>query len=190
MKKYHIFKSPYILIEDINNKHQPYHKEYSSVDPPRLNLSSPPLCCPFLENKKFRSTKKNRAVKQGFCEICYLKYKDYDQHVNEQEHREFAVDNMNYKEVDEIIDSIGGWGDPSFCEDSEGKPASPLMRKTPGSSIHENGGVSVIECDYTKESINTLVFSRMSDCDVSGEEYLEKLVPDVDSFINTFLSKE
>lgn len=101
MKKYVIFKKPYILIEDLRRRHQSFYKEYEDRKP-TLSLDSPVLGCPFLENKKVRFSKK-KEIKSGMCEICYTKYADYRAHIQEAEHREFATDNRNYREIDMLI---------------------------------------------------------------------------------------
>ena len=102
MKNYKVFKNKYILIEDIKGTHQPFHKEYTK--PPQLSLNSKPLGCPFQENKKFKPSSKKRGPKSGFCEVCYNKFTDYDLHVREYEHREFARDSNNYKKIDHFYD--------------------------------------------------------------------------------------
>lgn len=104
MKNYKIFKSPYILIGDIKEKHQPFYKEYTK--PPRLFLNSPQLCCPFQEKKKFRTGLSKKPKKAGFCEVCYVKYPDYNMHVLEYEHREFARDSSNFIKIDLFINSF------------------------------------------------------------------------------------
>lgn len=104
MKNYKIFKSPYILIGDIKEKHQPFYKEYTK--PPRLFLNSPQLCCPFQEKKRFRTGLSKKTKKAGFCEVCYTKYTDYNLHVLEYEHREFAKDNSNFMKIDLFINSF------------------------------------------------------------------------------------
>lgn len=101
MKKYTIFKKPYILIEDLRRRHQSFYKEYEDKKP-RLSLESPVLGCPFVESKKARIAKK-KETKSGMCEVCYAKYADYHAHVKELEHREFATDDRNYRDIDAII---------------------------------------------------------------------------------------
>lgn len=101
MKKYVIFKKPYILVEDMRRRYQSFYKEYEDRKP-TLSLDSPILGCPFLENKKVRFQKK-KETKPGMCEVCYTKYTDYRAHVQEAEHREFATDDRNYREIDMFI---------------------------------------------------------------------------------------
>lgn len=104
MKKYIIFKKPYILIEDLRRKHQSFYKEYEERKP-SLSLESPVLGCPFLENKKVRFSKK-KETKSGMCEVCYTKYTDYRTHIQETEHQEFASDDRNYREIDMLIATL------------------------------------------------------------------------------------
>lgn len=103
MKQYVLFKHPYVLIEDSRGKYRPIHKEYIKTVP-SLNLNSPPLCCPFSSATRNKSqTKRAGLPKAGYCEICYTKFDDYTEHVNLNEHLEYAVDFNNYKEVDAFI---------------------------------------------------------------------------------------
>lgn len=101
MKRYHIFKDPYVLIEDTTGQHKPFHKEYQG-QPPNLNLLSAPMCCPFTD-KKLATPKKKRKNKVEFCETCYVKITDYDKHIIDPEHREYARDEAHYEQVDAII---------------------------------------------------------------------------------------
>lgn len=100
MKKYHIFKSPYLLVEDIKQHHKPFYKEYTGSIP-TLNMDSKPLNCPF-SNKRFVQGKRKK-IKEGFCETCYVSFEDYSKHILEAEHREYARDDANYESVDNII---------------------------------------------------------------------------------------
>ncbi|KCZ74993.1 hypothetical protein H311_04035 [Anncaliia algerae PRA109] len=100
MKKYIIFKNPYILIEDIRKKYRPYFKEYLK-EKPTLNLRSYPMNCPFVPGI-IKHEKKNK-VKQGVCETCYEKFSNYFEHIKSKEHRDFAVDDRHYIELDMFI---------------------------------------------------------------------------------------
>ncbi|KAL0266125.1 UNVERIFIED_CONTAM: hypothetical protein PYX00_011841 [Menopon gallinae] len=97
---------PYILIEDLRRRHQSFYKEYEERKP-TLSLNSPVLGCPFLENKKVRFSRK-KETKSGMCEVCYTKYSDYRAHIQEAEHREFATDDRNYREIDMLIAMLSG----------------------------------------------------------------------------------
>lgn len=155
MRNYTIFKHPYILIEDIKSKHQPFYKEYTG-DLPRLNLNSPTLCCPFQENKRYKPSVKRKQTKSGFCELCYIKFSDYEKHVMEFEHREYAKDKTNYKKIDMFINSFVA---PENLEECN-PPSSPTLRMTPGSSFSENGSFK-----YTPNGLyvgHTISISRMS----------------------------
>lgn len=116
MKRYHIFKEPYILIEDTAGQLKPFHKEYPD-QPPKLNLSSPPMHCPFTD-KQITVPKKKRKNKVEFCEICYLRITDYDKHIIEPEHREYARDDANYENIDALISELDN------CQ----RPVSPCDR--------------------------------------------------------------
>lgn len=167
MKKYQVFKNPYILIEDIKGIYKPYFKEYFSHDTPKLNLDSKPLHCPYT-SKKFVSTKKRKAFKQGYCETCYVKYDDYDMHVAEAEHREYARDESNYELVDSIINEI----------ESDIRPSSPLGKENSFNN-------TIFYDDILNESTNTIVLEK--DNIASGE--FEGMVYGIDKLMD-FLSED
>lgn len=102
MKNYVTFTHPYVLVEDAKAKYQPVYKEYLK-DIPSINLDSPTLCCPFSTLKRPSRPRKKAPVKSGYCEICYVKYADYDAHVSAQDHVEYAEDGRNYKKIDSFI---------------------------------------------------------------------------------------
>ena len=106
MRKYVIFKHPYLLIEDVRKRYKPFYKEYTEKTP-RFTLGGPALGCPFIQNKTIKFSKMG-SNRPGVCEICHRDYESYESHVNSSEHREFALDYRNYQEVDEIISSIKG----------------------------------------------------------------------------------
>lgn len=174
LKKYIIFSKPYILIEDLKGKYQPFYKEYDEEKVPRMNLSSPALCCPFLKNKRFKTSKKRKERKGGFCEICYQKYISYDFHVKERSHREFALDARNYKEIDEITDSflISNFDPDLYC------PVSPLLRKS--SSLPTNNGLEV-----DNQFLDTIIFTDGG----SDNERMCRAVYKVENFINEYLNE-
>lgn len=102
MKNYVRFKNPYILIEDAKNKFQPFYKEYSFLIP-YFRFDSPKLCCPFSEARRSENPKKKTQTKTGYCEVCYVKFDNYEEHVNTQCHQEYAQDDYNYRCVDIFI---------------------------------------------------------------------------------------
>ena len=116
MKKYSIFKRPYVLVEDLRRKHQPFYKEYDDRNP-KLLLDSPPLGCPFVEGRRCRAQKK-KAARSGMCEVCYTKYANYREHIADTEHREYAVDDRNYREVDAFIAELCR-EETEFCTDAD-----------------------------------------------------------------------
>ncbi|KAK6090395.1 hypothetical protein P3W45_000492 [Vairimorpha bombi] len=148
MKNYKIFKNKYILIEDTQNIYQPFYKEYTKC--PELLLTSKPLGCPFQENKKFKPGSKKKGPKAGFCEVCYTRYSDYNHHVKEYEHREFAKDDNNYKKIDQFIASTKF--DKYGCEPDYEISSSPLSRLTS----------SAMTCDYEHTYDKILHISKVS----------------------------
>lgn len=94
--EYHVFKHPYILIEDSTGKHRPFHKEYSrdSKDTmiPELVLS------PQVYNKKTKPIKKT-----GVCELCIVKYSNYESHIKTAKHSQVEGNiTYNYAEIDKL----------------------------------------------------------------------------------------
>lgn len=102
MKNYITFKNPYILVEDCKNKFQPFYKEYSQ-QLPNFNLDSPSLCCPFSTARRSQKPKKKNPIISGFCEMCYMRFDDYEEHVLTKEHMDFAHDDYNYRHIDLFI---------------------------------------------------------------------------------------
>ncbi|ADM11586.1 protein kinase [Encephalitozoon intestinalis ATCC 50506] len=164
MKSYKVFKKPYVLIEDFKNKFQPFYKEYVNSDAPKLHLDSPTLCCPFQATKKYKQSNKRRHTREGFCEICYTRFSNYEEHIKEFEHREFAKDNSNYKKLDAFI-STSAFESASVSE--EYTPQSPTFRMTPASSGRNHPGV----CSNGNEKYSqTLHFSPISTEDCREQE--------------------
>ncbi|KAF7683626.1 Protein DBF4 like protein A [Astathelohania contejeani] len=166
MKNYRIFKNPYILIEDISGKHQPFYKEYEVSKQPRLSLETRPLGCPFIENPRPRQPgKAKKATKPGFCEVCYKRYSDYYEHVLMREHREYAKEYSNYQEVDEFIINFKNEEESESCD-------SPLWGNNTSINNQENG-----------REINTIERQTFE------EKYIDTIVSDVDSYMKEFLNK-
>lgn len=178
MKNYQVFKKPYILVEDCKGKHQPFYKEYAVSDIPKLHLNSPTLCCPFQVSKRYKPSTKRRQTKEGFCEVCYVRFSNYEDHVKDFEHREFAKDANNYKRLDVFISTAAfEVSDEEYCV-----PQSPTFKMTPVSS----GGKRFVNVGQVNDGKygQTLHFSRASTDDDVGQE----VVP-FDHFIMEILNK-
>lgn len=156
----------------MGNQYQPFYKEYEKEKIPSLYLKSPILCCPFLKNKRFKSSTKTKVKKSGFCENCYVKYVNYDEHVKERSHREFALNDKNYQEIDAIVDSFVETFDPDlYC------PVSPLLYKSSSLPVFDK---------ENEANLDTLVFSNA----ISDEsDNLYKAVYKVEHFINEYLNE-
>lgn len=46
------------------------------------------------------------ANKPGYCENCRAKYEDFIRHAKSKEHRRFALDNENWRELDELLTGL------------------------------------------------------------------------------------
>lgn len=103
--EYHVFKHPYILIEDATGKHRPFHKEYSRESKetmiPELILT---------QQEQIKKTKPNK--KTGVCELCVVKYSDYESHIRTAKHSQVEGNiSHSYAEIDrlsEILRAEGG----------------------------------------------------------------------------------
>lgn len=47
--------------------------------------------------------KEQREMKPGYCENCRVKYDHFDDHILTNRHRNFACDNKNFKDIDDLI---------------------------------------------------------------------------------------
>lgn len=102
MRNYRLFTVPYFLVEDAKGKHRPFFKEYPE-ELPRMRLNSPRLCCPFTDLRRSNQRAKRNPAKPGYCENCITRYDNYHEHVATEEHREFAMNDHNYRGVDQFI---------------------------------------------------------------------------------------
>lgn len=68
--------------------------------------------------------KKEVESKPGYCENCRVKYDHFDDHIASNRHRNFACNDKNFKDIDELIETLNesksmGYvssnGDYSFC---------------------------------------------------------------------------
>ncbi|KAI5181943.1 hypothetical protein NEOKW01_2093 [Nematocida sp. AWRm80] len=99
---YHIFSHPYILIEDESGKHRPFYKEYSGET--KDSVVPKVLLEPVLNEKKKTSDNKSRVGKRsGVCELCVVRYSDYDSHIQDKMHIITSKAVVNYTEIDSII---------------------------------------------------------------------------------------
>ncbi|KAH9387358.1 uncharacterized protein NEMAJ01_2254 [Nematocida major] len=98
--EYHVFKHPYILIEDLTGKYKPFHREYSG--------ESKETMIPVLELDSAPSQKKARpAKKAGVCELCVTKYSDYEEHVQLPKHAQAEKSHIHgYSEIDIISELL------------------------------------------------------------------------------------
>ncbi|KHN69787.1 putative DNA replication protein kinase [Ordospora colligata OC4] len=160
MKGYKVFKKPYVLIEDIQNKHQPFYKEYTNGGAPKLHLDSPALCCPYQTSKRYKQPGKRRQTREGFCEVCYVKFSNYEEHVKEFEHRVFAKDNTNYRKLDMFISTtVFEKIDPS----ENCIPQSPTFKLTPISSGRSHIGLRRSEDEKCAQTLHFSLASTEGD---------------------------
>lgn len=155
MKNYSTFKHPYVLIEDSKNKYQPFYKEYTK-EIPHINYESPALCCPFSSARRSTKPRKRAVVKSGYCEVCFIKFDNYDEHIETKEHREYANDEAHYQKIDQFIDSIKS----SFDYNIYRIPESPCDKLEAG--LSKTMDLSTYGNDCNSSSL--IRFSRDSSC--------------------------
>lgn len=181
MKKtshYHVFRYPYIIVEDLHEVHQPFHKEYapssssskgtktalSSTTTPVLYWNVPPGHCPFLppppsqskstlqrKDRKAQKIQASKMPKPGYCECCFRKYSDLDDHVRSSFHKSFAADEGNFQKLDQMLSTLKRdqieYGNPLVSPSCQ-SPLTPAKRSSKSSckakrklfSLHEENG--------------------------------------------------
>ncbi|CAK9442320.1 uncharacterized protein LODBEIA_P60630 [Lodderomyces beijingensis] len=56
--------------------------------------------------KRKTSERREKEHTPGYCENCRVKYDHFDDHINSNRHRNFACDDENFKDIDELIFSL------------------------------------------------------------------------------------
>lgn len=54
-------------------------------------------------SKHTQSQVQSQELKPGYCENCRIKYDHFDDHINSNRHRNFAYDDRNFKDIDDLI---------------------------------------------------------------------------------------
>ncbi|KAI5189581.1 hypothetical protein NECID01_0604 [Nematocida sp. AWRm77] len=98
---YYVFKHPYVLIEDETEKHKPFYKEYDGAS---KNTVVPVVV--YTPSVKGTSSKSRSEKKAGVCEMCIVRYSDYEEHILEKKHIFTAKEVSNYAEIDSIIEFL------------------------------------------------------------------------------------
>jgi DBF zinc finger len=98
---YHIFKHPYVLIEDENGKCRPLHREYTG--------EGKEAQVPMLSYEKAGSRQKSqrKGKKAGVCELCLACFSDYEGHIADPLHSESVNEHIDYNELDLLIGTLG-----------------------------------------------------------------------------------
>ncbi|EDK46964.1 conserved hypothetical protein [Lodderomyces elongisporus NRRL YB-4239] len=53
--------------------------------------------------KRKMTERKEKETNPGYCENCRVKYDHFDDHIHSNRHRNFACDDRNFKDIDELI---------------------------------------------------------------------------------------
>ncbi|OAG31952.1 hypothetical protein NEDG_00427 [Nematocida displodere] len=100
--EYRVFKHPYILIEDESGRHRPFFKEYDGTT--KENVVPTIVFSP--NTPKGPGSKEKPIAKPGICEMCVVRYTDYNQHIAEKDHISTVKDVANYDVIDTIIKDL------------------------------------------------------------------------------------
>lgn len=60
----------------------------------------------FMKKQKQLDHPPDKELKPGYCENCRIKYDNFDDHINSGRHRRFALDDSNFKEIDNLIRTV------------------------------------------------------------------------------------
>lgn len=60
----------------------------------------------FMKRQKQFDNPPEKESKPGYCENCRIKYDNFDDHINSGRHRRFALDDSNFKEIDNLIRTV------------------------------------------------------------------------------------
>jgi regulatory subunit for Cdc7p protein kinase len=52
------------------------------------------------------SNKKKEEINPGYCENCRVKYDNFNSHIISNRHRNFATDDRNFKDIDDLINTL------------------------------------------------------------------------------------
>ncbi|KAK6881206.1 Hsk1-interacting molecule 1 [Candida tropicalis] len=47
--------------------------------------------------------RKDKVQTPGYCENCRVKYDNFDDHIASNRHRNFACDDRNFRDIDDLI---------------------------------------------------------------------------------------
>lgn len=56
--------------------------------------------------QKAEGREREREQKPGYCENCRVKYNNFEDHINSNRHRNFACNDENFKDIDELIATL------------------------------------------------------------------------------------
>ncbi|KAF6014350.1 hypothetical protein HII13_000695 [Brettanomyces bruxellensis] len=56
--------------------------------------------------KAERIKKAKHDSKPGYCENCRVKYADFGEHIQTDKHRQFALNPANFREIDDLINTV------------------------------------------------------------------------------------
>lgn len=59
----------------------------------------------FIKKQKHKPTREH-TLRPGYCENCRVKYDHFDDHIASNRHRNFACDDRNFKDIDDLIATL------------------------------------------------------------------------------------
>lgn len=60
----------------------------------------------FMKRQMQKPDTRDRDLRPGYCENCRVKYDHFDDHIESNRHRNFACNDKNFKEIDELIATL------------------------------------------------------------------------------------
>lgn len=60
----------------------------------------------FMKKQLHKAADRERELKPGYCENCRVKYDHFDDHIFSNRHRNFACNDANFKDIDELIANL------------------------------------------------------------------------------------
>lgn len=60
----------------------------------------------FMKRRQKQQDNKEKDLKPGYCENCRVKYDCFDDHISSSRHRNFACDDANFTDIDNLISTL------------------------------------------------------------------------------------
>ncbi|TPX36312.1 hypothetical protein SmJEL517_g01489 [Synchytrium microbalum] len=103
----------------------------------------------------------------GYCENCCDKYDDFIEHVNSKRHRDFAIDESNFSELDECLADVQRPISAKFIDtsSSDTENLAPIVAGSTSDMVYDDSDRETVFSDFSRhQGINNKVYesSEMS----------------------------